>query len=130
MKRYLLILFTLFLVSNVHAQDKHKGPMIKFATNEWNVGKFSKKRPRRGVAFRFDNTGTADLVIETVDPKCGCLSVEWPNEPIPPGGHGYVTIIYEGGRQLPHFFRKMAVVNSNCESYKYYRLYIEGEMTE
>ena len=75
-------------------------------------------------------SASADLIIHDVDPLCGCLSVQWPRHPIPPGGSGYVTVIYEGRDQLPHYFNKMVCVNTNSKTTKHVRLSLEGEMTE
>jgi hypothetical protein len=43
-------------------------------------------------AFKFKNTGTADLVIRRVDPTCGCTVGKFPHEPIKPGGEGAVEL--------------------------------------
>ena len=42
------------------------------------------------VAFRFRNTGNKPLVIEKVQPSCGCTVAEQPKEPILPGGEGQI----------------------------------------
>ena len=42
------------------------------------------------VAFRFRNTGNKPLVIERVQPSCGCTVAEQPKEPIPPGEEGQI----------------------------------------
>jgi len=42
------------------------------------------------VAFRFRNTGDKPLVIERVQPSCGCTVAEQPKEPIQPGQEGQI----------------------------------------
>jgi hypothetical protein len=42
------------------------------------------------VSFRFRNTGKKPLVIEKVQPSCGCTVAEQPKEPIQPGGEGQI----------------------------------------
>jgi hypothetical protein len=42
------------------------------------------------VSFRFKNTGNKPLVIQRVQPSCGCTIAEQPNEPIAPGGEGRI----------------------------------------
>lgn len=42
------------------------------------------------VSFRFRNTGNKPLVIERVQPSCGCTVAEQPKEPIPPGEEGQI----------------------------------------
>jgi hypothetical protein len=43
------------------------------------------------VAFRFKNTGDKPLVIESVQPSCGCTVANYPKEAIAPGGTGEIT---------------------------------------
>ena len=42
------------------------------------------------VAFRFKNSGTKPLIIERVQPSCGCTVAEQPEAPIMPGGTGEI----------------------------------------
>src|SRR6476660_281482 len=42
------------------------------------------------VAFRFRNTGNKPLVIQRVQPSCGCTVAEQPKEPIAPGAEGQI----------------------------------------
>ena len=43
------------------------------------------------ISFRFKNTGDKPLVIETVQPSCGCTVADYPKDPIAPGGTGEIT---------------------------------------
>lgn len=43
------------------------------------------------VSFRFKNTGSKPLVIQSVHPACGCTVADYPKEPIAPGGEGEIT---------------------------------------
>ncbi|MEO8583302.1 MAG: DUF1573 domain-containing protein [Flavitalea sp.] len=47
------------------------------------------------VAFRFKNTGTKPLVIESVHPGCGCTVADFPKEPIAPGAEGEITGVFD-----------------------------------
>jgi hypothetical protein len=42
------------------------------------------------VLFRFKNTGSKPLVIESVRPSCGCTVADPPKEPIAPGAEGEI----------------------------------------
>lgn len=50
---------------------------------------------RSGEVVRYDarlrNTGTEPLVIKDVVASCGCTSVEYEKQPIPPGEEGYFS---------------------------------------
>ena len=43
------------------------------------------------VSFRFKNTGNKPLVIESVQPACGCTVADYPKQPIAPGEEGEIT---------------------------------------
>lgn len=42
------------------------------------------------ISYRFRNTGNKPLVIEKVQPACGCTVAEYPKEPIAPGKEGEI----------------------------------------
>ncbi|GAA4327725.1 DUF1573 domain-containing protein [Flaviaesturariibacter amylovorans] len=43
------------------------------------------------VAFRFRNTGTKPLIIQSANATCGCTVAEKPNDPIAPGAEGRIV---------------------------------------
>jgi hypothetical protein len=48
------------------------------------------------ISFRFKNTGTRNLVIETVNAQCGCTVPEKPEQPFAPGEEGVIKAKYNG----------------------------------
>jgi hypothetical protein len=46
------------------------------------------------VSYRFRNAGDQPLIIEKVQPSCGCTVAEQPNEPIPPGREGVIKAAF------------------------------------
>ncbi|MES1159834.1 MAG: DUF1573 domain-containing protein, partial [Bacteroidota bacterium] len=66
----------------------------QFTTIQWldsskDFGKIEEGQ-KLEVAFRFKNTGDKPLVIEKVQPSCGCTVAEQSTEPIAPGGEGQI----------------------------------------
>jgi hypothetical protein len=66
----------------------------QFTTIQWldstkDFGKIEEGQ-KLEVSFRFRNTGTKPLVIEKVQPSCGCTVAEQSTEPIAPGAEGQV----------------------------------------
>ena len=66
----------------------------QFTTIQWldsskDFGKIEEGQ-KLEVAFRFKNTGDKPLVIERVQPSCGCTVAEQSTEPIAPGGEGQI----------------------------------------
>lgn len=67
----------------------------KLTTIEWiepskNFGKI-KEGQTLNISFRFRNTGKVPLIIESVQPACGCTVADYPKKPIPPGAEGEIT---------------------------------------
>lgn len=81
--------------SNINDEIKEeiKLPVLEFNQPEVDFGTVKKGEKRRH-SFAFTNTGNADLVIELVT-ACTCTSLDWPREPIPPGGTGSVDIEFD-----------------------------------
>jgi len=70
----------------------------QFTTVEWldstrDFGKIQEGQQLE-VSFRFRNAGSKPLVIERVQPSCGCTVAEQPKEPIPPGAEGQIKATF------------------------------------
>jgi hypothetical protein len=65
------------------------------------------------IVYNFTNTGSEPLLIQNVQPSCGCTTPEWSNKPIVPGGKGYIKATFDpAGR--PGTFTKSINVLSNA----------------
>ena len=82
--------------------DKYKHD---FGTIKESAGKVS-------AVFTFTNRGDSPLVIAKVVPSCGCTVSEWTQEPVVPGGQGYIKVTYDPTNRI-HFFEKSLTVYSN-----------------
>jgi len=76
--------------------------------------------------FNFTNTGDAPIVISGVRASCGCTTPQWPKEPIPPGGNGEITAIYNSKGRLNAFNKSIRVTSNAVEATK--TLYIKGNV--
>lgn len=67
---------------------------IEFDKMEHDFGKI---REGEKVQYRFKvkNPGTVPLRLTDVKPSCGCTAPNWTKEPIPPGGEGFVEVIFD-----------------------------------
>lgn len=114
--RYLLTcLIALGLVTGCKNKDKTgsvAGSVItdstQFTTIQWldstkDFGKIEEGQ-KLEVAFRFKNAGSKPLVIEKVQPSCGCTIAEQPTEPVAPGAEGQVKASFnsEGRSGVNH----------------------------
>lgn len=64
--------------------------------------------------FIFKNTGKSPLVLQSVEPSCGCTTPAYTKEPILPGKTGKITVSYNSqGR--PNAFHKSITVRTNSD---------------
>jgi hypothetical protein len=58
-----------------------------------NFGKIAEGQ-KLEVSYRFRNSGNQPLIIEKVQPSCGCTVAEQPAEPIAPGKEGVIKAAF------------------------------------
>jgi len=83
------------------AATKPEGPLpaFKFEQTNYNFGQI-KEGEKVIHSYKFQNTGDAPLIIENVQPTCGCTAPDWSKEPIPVGGTGFVKVEFDSnGKQ-------------------------------
>lgn len=79
---------------------------ISMSTFDW--------RNEQRATFVLENIGDKPLVIEGIDTSCGCISVEYSQEPIRPGMNLTLSVIYKA--EHPEHFSKTVTVHCNSES--------------
>lgn len=83
-------------VNNPISADGNNGnpsPAIKFEISEHDFGKIIAGE-KVTFAFKFKNTGNADLVLTKVSASCGCTVPSYPTTPIAPGKEGVVNVSF------------------------------------
>lgn len=115
--RYLVILLvsSISLIGCLNTTDKEKGgntppatanaPVVQpidsanFTTLQWIDSSKSMGTITEGdvlkISYRFKNTGTKPLIIEKVQPGCGCTIADYPKQPIAPGQEGEVKAEFD-----------------------------------
>jgi hypothetical protein len=78
--------------SDRQAADTGKA-VIRFNEYEHIFGKVNEGE-KIGCIFTFQNTGTADLVINSATPSCGCTVSKYDRKPISPGKTGTVEVVF------------------------------------
>lgn len=74
---------------------------------EYDFGDIAYQKPVQ-YTFRFKNTSTEPLVIETIRTSCGCTGSTWDETPILADSIGNITIEYDAKKA--GYFRKSAKV--------------------
>lgn len=69
-------------------------PVIKFETIDHDFGTI-KEGDKVNYVYKFTNTGEAPLIVQNVQPSCGCTAPDWSREPIPVNGTGFVKVEFD-----------------------------------
>lgn len=78
--------------------------------------------------FKFTNTGSGDLVINSATASCGCTRPDFPFVPIKAGETGSIKVTFDSKGKLG-VQRKAVTVTSNS-SPRVVRVYLEGKVVE
>ena len=118
-------------LSNVAMVTK-KMDRATFTTLQWldstdkNFGKIAEGQ-KLEVNFHFKNTGYHPLIIERVQPSCGCTVAEQSTEPVAPGKEGVVKASFNSeGRVGPN--HKTLYVYANTKGTTSHELRFEVEV--
>jgi hypothetical protein len=122
-----LLLFVSVLVFGVSGFAQVAQTKMQFAFTEHDFGTFKEEAGRQTFDFIVTNTGTDPLMIQNVVASCGCTTPEWTKQPIPAGGKGKVTAIYDP-KDRPGQFNKTLSVYANTKP-EVVVLVIKGEVT-
>jgi len=116
----------MFIIS-MTLKSQYSITTLKFSDTQHDFGVFKEEAGRQTYDFVISNTGNQPLVIQNVTASCGCTTPEWTRQPIPPGGKGKVTAIYDPANR-PGAFNKTLTVYSNTKPAAT-TLTIKGEVT-
>jgi hypothetical protein len=87
---------------------------IAFKEYEYNFGKVTEGE-KIAHLFTFENKGTANLVLTSVETSCGCTVPKFNKKPVVPGGNGNLEVFFNtSGRNGMQ--TKTITVKSNASS--------------
>jgi hypothetical protein len=112
MKR--LLLFLSLLVFGVIVNAQYAQTKMQLSATEHDFGTFKEEAGRQTFDFIVTNAGTDPLVISNVVASCGCTTPDWTKQPIPAGGKGKVTAIYDPANR-PGPFNKTLSIYTNTK---------------
>lgn len=79
--------------------------------------------------LRFRNDGDAPLQILRIFTGCSCTDARYPQDPIPPGGEGEISVTFRSKGYSKGSFLKTMKVKSNASS-RIDRVFIKGRVTD
>lgn len=91
-------------VANTPEQNLSANAAFKWDQTLFNFGNIQQGEVVNHT-FKFTNTGTEPLIIESASASCGCTVPSYPKEPIAPGATGEIVVRYDSkgktGQQSP-----------------------------
>lgn len=114
-------------------KEKAGTDTANFTTIQWldstttNLGKLTKDKSIE-ITYRFKNTGTKNLIIESVSAQCGCTIPEKPEKPFAPGEEGVIKAKFNGSGKGT--ISKQIYVMANTNPQKDHTLTFTGEIIE
>ena len=114
-------------------KTKAANDTANFTTIEWldstssNLGKLKKDNSVE-ITYRFKNSGTKNLIIESVTAQCGCTIPEKPEQPFAPGEEGVIKAKFNGSGH--GIITKQVYVTANTSPSKNHTLTFSGEIIE
>jgi hypothetical protein len=121
-----LFLFISLLIFGASGFAQYAQTKMQLSATEHDFGTFKEEAGRQTFDFIVTNTGTDPLVLQNIVTSCGCTTPEWTKQPIPSGGKGKITAIYDP-KDRPGPFNKTLSVYSNSKP-EVVVLVIKGEV--
>jgi len=118
-----LAFFAVVQMSFRNATNLNKA-MIEVKNTTHDFGKIPQGKPVTA-EFTVKNTGSAPLIIETINTSCGCTIADFTKTPILPKQTGTVKVTYNAN--ATGSFSKTATIISNAEN-KTFVLMLKGEV--
>nr|NQU89470.1 DUF1573 domain-containing protein [Bacteroidota bacterium] len=75
-------------------EDASHAPAVIFDTDYHDFGRVIQGE-KVTYAYKFQNTGNADLIITNVSSSCGCTVPDFTREPVKPGAHGVIKVTFD-----------------------------------
>jgi hypothetical protein len=108
MKRLIVLFLVILSLTSAWSQ-----PSMQLSATEHNFGTFKEEAGKQTFDFIVTNTGNAPLVIQNIVASCGCTTPEWTKTPIPAGGKGKITAIYDPVNRPGQFNKTLSVYTNS-----------------
>lgn len=92
-----------------------QGVAITFEKADHDFGNV-KEGPDVVYTFKFTNTGTEDILINSASAGCGCTVPEWPKEPIKSGQSGEIKVLFHTAGRPGGFAKDVTVTYNGNQS--------------
>ncbi len=112
---------------NAAAPAAPTGPTttINFAEQTFDFGKVDAGE-KVSHTYSFENTGSEPLIISNAKGSCGCTVPNWPKEPIPVGGTGEITVVFDSKNKKGPKNQKVTITANTDPPQTF--IYMKGEV--
>ena len=100
-------IYTFFLLCMAACFSLFAQPKITFDMQTKDLGYVLWRNPAT-VIYSFTNIGNKPLVISNVTTSCGCAKAKWTEDPVPAGGKGEITVVFDA-EAIGHFYKDVGV---------------------
>lgn len=95
--------------------DSKGVPRISFEQNLHDFGRVIEGE-KITYAFKFSNSGSADLLITDVKSSCGCTVPEFTKEPLKPGEGGTIKVTFDSSNRKGFQNKTITVISNTIPS--------------
>lgn len=95
------------------AEAPGKLTKVEWIDSAKNLGRINEGQQIQ-IAYKFKNVGEHPLVIQSVEPGCGCTVAEYPKQPIAPGAEGTITGAFDSRGRAGLQYKEI-LVRANTE---------------
>lgn len=111
-------------------KNNNAAALTEMAEIQWldsvkNFGKI-KEGEKIIISYRFKNIGNKPLIIEAVNPGCGCTVADKPEAPIAPGGESEIKAAFDSNGRPGATYKTIDVTCNTSQGR--YTLVFEGEV--
>lgn len=113
--RYLLALTAIAISASICSAQTAEtfGDAVRFDNTVHDFGTLKLGSGPAECSFAFENVGKTPMAIYNVVTSCGCTTIDWPKEPVMPGGKGTITVVYTNDEGPYPFDKTITVYVSN-----------------
>lgn len=98
---------------------------VSFAESTFDFGKVDAGE-KVTHTYSFENTGSEPLIISNAKGSCGCTVPDWPKEPIPVGGSGEITVVFDSKNKKGPKNQKVTITANTDPPQTF--IYMKGEV--
>ena len=80
-------------------------------------------------AFRVDNLGEGDLLLNVADSSCICIDAELETSAVAPGEHTMITVNWDAGSDVVDEFEHSAIIRTNDPQKPEFNLFVRGKVS-